>query len=144
MATGRDVMALDLAVIAWCGGIIDAIGMVRVRTTPGGTELAYVAVSTPQLAIARRLAELTGATVTTVRRDYTRVGCTEHCEAAHLHVNSTTGRWSLTGAKAVVFLAAVQPYIVTRADDVAEVLAATGDAPNKPATARKMHALGWP
>lgn len=137
-------MTLPLAVLAWCGGIIDALGMVRVRETPVGTALAYVAVSTPVFPIAARLSELTGARVTTVRRDYTRVGCSEHCEQAHMHVLSATARWSLTGARAAVFLAAVQPFVVVQAEQVAEVLAATAGAPQKPATARKMQALGWP
>lgn len=130
--------------IAWCAGVIDALGHIRLRETDVGSQLAMVSVSTALVPIAERLAELTGMKVTTVRRNYTRFGCTDHCTEPHLHVDSNTGRWSLTGSRANTFLLAVRPYLVVKADVVDEVLAATADAPRKPRTSEKMAQLGWP
>ena len=130
--------------IAWCGGVIDAIGLVRLRETDAGSTLAYVGVSTALLPIAERLAELTGTKVTTVRRNYDRLGCTQHCTEPHLHVASVTARWSLTGARARAFLLAIRPFLGVKAAEVDEVLGATKDAPSKPRTTQKMADLGWP
>lgn len=130
--------------IAWCGGVIDAIGHVRTRETDAGSLLASVSVSTAQLPIAERLAHLTGIGVTRVTRDYNRVGCSDHCTEPHLHVVSVTARWNLTGARALIFLNAVRPYLVFKAAEADDVIRATGEAPAKPATAMKMATLGWP
>lgn len=136
--------ALEPEQIAWCGGVIDALGLIRLRDTDAGSTLAYVGISTSLLPIAEHLAELTGTKVTTVRRDYDRLGCSTHCTEAHLHVSSVTARWSLTGSRASAFLAAVRPYLNVKADVVDEVLAATKAAPRKSATLHKMADLGWP
>ena len=80
----------------------------------------------------------------TVHRDYKRLGCNEHCDEAHLHVHSTTARWSLTGARAAVFLAAIEPYLVVKTADASEAVAAGLMAPRKEATVQKMYRLGWP
>lgn len=136
-------MKLTVAEVAWCGGIIDIAGAVRVRKTEAGSSLAYVAISTPIVAIAERLAAMTGMKVTIVTRDYKRLGCSKHCTEAHLHVSSVTARWSLTGARAVAFLTAVRPYLVVKADEVDAVLAETASAPLKPRTVEKMRELGW-
>lgn len=130
--------------IAWCGGVIDAIGLIRLRETDAGSQLASVSVSTANLPIAERLASLTGMSVTKVVRDYKRMGCGEHCTEPHLHVASVTARWSLTGARANAFLTAVRPHLFFKADAADEVLAATADAPRKPRTTQKMRELGWP
>lgn len=137
-------MSLQPEQIAWCGGVIDAIGLIRLRETDAGSNLAYVGVSTAQLPIAQRLADLTGTKVTTVRRDYTRLGCSQHCTEPHMHVLSVTARWSLTGARALAFLTAIRPYLTFKADDTDEVLAASKDAPSKARTTAKMRELGWP
>jgi len=79
-----------------------------------------------------------------VHREYRRLGCNEHCTEAHLHVSSTTARWSLTGARAVVFLAAIEPYLRAKQGLAQDVIAAGSTAPSKPATTRKMYQLGWP
>lgn len=129
--------------IAWCGGVIDAIGLVRTRQTEADSLLAYVSVSTAQLPIANRLAALTGTKVTTVRRDYTRLGCSQHCEEPHLHVESVTARWSLTRARALVFLSSIEPYLVFKLEDTRRVLEETKDAPRKGTTVSKMTQLGW-
>lgn len=136
---------VGLGEIAWCAGVVDAIGLVRQRELKAtGSLLAYVGVSTAHLGIAERLAELTGTRPTIVRRNYNRLGCSAHCTEPHQHVNSVTARWSLTGARARVFLQAVRPMLALKGQVVDETLWATQDAPFKPAVASKMVELGWP
>lgn len=130
--------------IAWCAGVIDTLGSVKTREMETGSHLSYVAVSSPRMDILEELAELTGTSVVTVRREYDRLGCGEHCTEAHQHIKSVTGRWSLTGAKATIFLAAIEPYLRTKQEVVQATLAIGMDAPVKPATLKKMYDLGWP
>jgi len=130
--------------IAWCGGVIDSIGLIRLRKTDAGSSLASVSVSTALTPIAERLAELTGTKVTTVSRNYNRLGCSDHCTEPHLHVVSVTARWSLTGARALTFLAAIRPYLSVKADVADEVIDKGKAAPSKARTTQKMATLGWP
>lgn len=129
--------------VAYVAGVLDALARVRVHETDGGTLLPTVAVSSPNLDLLRHMAELTGVSVTIVRRNYDRLGCTEHCQEKHLHVTSHTGRWSLVGARADVVLKACRPHLVMLGRDVDQVLAQTAGAPRKPATVAKMRRLGW-
>lgn len=138
--SGRMYSAVQVAYVA---GILDSLARVRVRELDNGTKLAVVAISSPNLDLLRVVAQLTGVKVVRVRRSYGRVGCTQHCDQPHLHVSSDTGRWELVGVRAVMVLRAVRPYLVTLANEVDDVLAVTANAPAKPATVRKMHALGW-
>ena len=128
---------------AWLAGVLDAIGRIRVRYADSGTALAEVAVSSPHVELLEKVAAMTGVKVTPVRRDYNRLGCSEHCREPHLHVESITGRWSLTGARAVIVLRAIRPHLVVLGPDADRVLAYAGDAPFKKATVDKMRALGW-
>jgi hypothetical protein len=131
------------AQIAWCAGVIDSLGLIKTRPMRTGSELAYVGVSSARIDILEHLSRLTGTRVVTVSRDYNRLGCGEHCTEAHLHVQSVTGRWSLTGARALVFLDAIEPYLVTRRAEAKAAIAAGETAPSKPAVLRKMKELGW-
>lgn len=129
--------------VAWVAGVLDSLARVRIRETDDGTSLPVVAISSPKLDLLRAVAELTGVQVVRVRRRYDRVGCDVHCDKRHLHVQSDTGRWELVGARAVVVLRAVRPYVVRLGDEIDTVLAATAAAPCKPSTLRKMAELGW-
>jgi hypothetical protein len=130
--------------LAWCAGVIDALGLIKTRPMKTGSELGYVAVSTTKLNILDRLAELTGVKSITVHREYKRLGCNEHCTEPHLHVSSTTARWSLTGSRAVVFLTAIEPYLQAKKGAAQDAIAAGSVAPSKPATTQKMYDIGWP
>lgn len=136
-------MKVSAPEIAWCGGVVDSLGLLRLRETDAGAHLPSVFVSTPHLPIARRLAELTGVKVTMVTRDYKRMGCGDHCTTAHLHVQSTTARWSLTGSRALVFLQAVRPYLFVKAEEADLLLESSSNPRSKPATTAKMREMGW-
>lgn len=130
--------------LAYVAGILDALGRFRVHTSDEGTRLPHVGVSSPNLALLRDLADLTGVTVTNVVRDYNRVGCGEHCTAAHLHVDSITGRWQLVGHRATVVLAAVEPYLIGQHATAVDLVDLGLAAPHKRQTAAAMARLGWP
>lgn len=129
---------------AWCAGIVDAMGSIGSRRMATGSNLVMVSLSTPNVLIAQTMARLTGVTVVMVVRNYNRKGCAEHCTEQHDHVTSVTARWQLVGIRARVFLAAVEPFVRLKSDEVAEALAVASDAPFKAATVRKMLNLGWP
>lgn len=132
------------AEIAYVAGVLDTLGYFRVRETPDGTRLPHIAVSTPNVPLLAYLGELTGVTVFATTRTYDRHRCMQHCEEAHQHVVSRSSRWSVTGARATIVLAAIRPYVRLHADDVDELLAVGMDAPRKPVTPKKMSTLGWP
>lgn len=123
---------------------MDILGLIRFRETEKGSILPALYVSTARFDIAEVLAEMTGMKVTTVARKYSRVGCGEHCTDAHLHVDSTTARWNLTGGRCTVFLNAVRPFLKTNLEEADRALKAGLEAAYKPATLTKMYELGWP
>jgi hypothetical protein len=134
----------DLPPIEYLAGILDANAIFRVRKTPGGTELPAVFVHGLPMPIMEVLAEATGTKVTVVNRDYPRAPCSLHCEEQHVHVTSVSGRWSVTGAKATVLIAAVLPSLRVQKEQAAEVLDVGLAAPRKTTTFSKMATLGWP
>jgi hypothetical protein len=90
------------------------------------------------------LGEITGVKVVPTRRDFTKHGCAEHCKDRHVHVRSLSVRWSLSGAKATIVLAAVLPHLRLRRGDVQDAITLGLRAGQKGATIAKMRALGWP
>lgn len=129
--------------IAWCAGVIDALGLVKTRSMETGSELAMVQVSTPMVDLTYKLAALTGVKVIGVHRQYNRLGCDEHCTEAHVQVFSDTGRWTLVGARALIFLEAVLPHIRTKRAEIQDAIAKGQAAPFKDATVAKMRRMGW-
>lgn len=130
--------------LGYIAGILDANAIFRVRRTPGGTLLPGVFVHGLPPRIMEVLSRSTGTRITTVSRDYSRTPCAEHCEQPHSHVVSTSGRWSVTGAKATVLIAAVLPYLQAQQEAAEEVLDVGLRAPRKSTTFQKMATLGWP
>lgn len=138
-----DAPPLTVADLAYLAGVLDTRGLITTRRA-GETLLPLVALSTGDTRLLGWLAEITGMRAIETRRDYTRVGCSQHCAQKHQHIVSVSGRWSVSGAKATVVLAAVRPYLRLRTDDADAALLVGLRAPHKPATPRKMAALGWP
>lgn len=135
---------LSVPTLAWCAGVTDVLGNIRLRELDTGAQVPAVYASSARIDLCDRLGELTGIKTVSVFRNYNRLGCGEHCDEPHQHVMSTTGRWSLTGIKATVFLNAVLPYLQTKRADAEEALAAGLVAPYKPGVLTKMYDLGWP
>lgn len=135
---------LTQAELAYVAGVLDAQGHIAVRTTKDGTKLPQLALSGPNVALLRWLGDLTGVRPIMTTRTYSKAGCAQHCAAKHLHVTSTSGRWQISGAKATVVLAAIQPFLHWQITEAAEAVELGLSAPFKPATPTKMLALGWP
>lgn len=127
---------------AYIAGIIDSQGGIRTRVV-GGTELPMVYLHGPNVPVLRLLADVTGTTVTTTRRKYSKAGCAQHCPDKHQHIVSESGRWSLTGVKATVLLWNIRPYMHFQTDAAREAINLGLRAPFKPATLQKMESLGW-
>lgn len=130
--------------LAYFAGLIDAIGHINTFQTEGGTELPRISVSSPNREILNMLAFETGTKPFDTTRVYDRHRCAEHCTVAHDHIVSRSARWSVSGAKATIMLVALEPYLVLK-KTVAHNVAWIGlRASRKPATLRKMAAMGWP
>lgn len=130
--------------IAYVAGVLDVMGRFRVLETPGGTRLPSVHVSCPNMSVLQHLGDLTGITPIVTKRSYDKHRCTEHCDAAHQHILSESGRWSISGAKATIVLAAILPYVRLQKAEIEDMVRLGLDAPKKPKTPVKMAALGWP
>lgn len=129
--------------LAYLAGLIDVrakVGVVRVN----GVLLPRVALSSPDPRVAALLGAVTEMKPVTVNRNYDRVGCDIHCEQKHVHVFSTTSRWSVTGSKATVLLAALRPWLRLQQDEADMALAVGRKARFKPKTVESMKRLGWP
>ena len=133
---------MDMPTVAYVAGIIDTTGVIRTRMVQD-TELPYVAVSGSNEGMLRFLAEVTGAKVTITRRSYMKAGCSVHCKEKHQHIQSISGRWSVSGVKATVLLHNVRPFMRLQAAEAAAALDVGLRTGFKPATVQKMSDLGW-
>jgi hypothetical protein len=133
---------MERTTAAYVAAIIDTQGLITVRNT-GTSIIPVLAVSSPNMPMLNWLGELTGVTAFPVKRDYHRLLCSEHCDEPHVHVQSVTGRWSLTGAKATVLLHNVIPHMQFQTEMASEALRIGLNAPSKAATWAKMRELGW-
>lgn len=129
--------------LAYLAGVVDALGRLRTRETDAGL-LPEVSVSSPRLELLAVLAQHTGVRVVGVHRDYQRLGCSEHCDRRHQHVQSDTGRWQVTGYRATVLLHALHPYLIRHRADAARLVLLGMSSGHKASTANDMHRLGWP
>lgn len=136
-------MKLTTEELAYFAGMVDALAVIRSRQV-GETTLIYLAISSSNFGILKEFARVTDIKVTTVNRKYDRVGCQAHCEEPHLHVESVTGRWSVSGIKATVMLRALLPYLRLKTPEARIMLETFGNAPYKLHVLQKMIDLGWP
>lgn len=134
---------MDERTIVYVAAVLDSAAVIRTREASGVT-YPYLALSGSNTPLLRLLGGLSGMRVVVTKRSYAKAGCAEHCKEKHLHVTSESGRWSVSGAKATVILAAVLPYLRLQVDDARAALLVGLRAPFKPATLRQMERLGWP
>lgn len=129
--------------LAYLAGVIDSQAVIRSRQV-GDTVLPMVALHGSNMSMLDHLAAVTGTKVTPTSRTYDKAGCSEHCPDKHQHIVSKSGRWSVTGARATVLLAALRPFLRLQGFAADEALAVGLRAPRKGNTAGKMAGLGWP
>ena len=91
--------------LAYLAGVLDSRAVVRVRFIEDSEAvLPYIAMSCGDARLMRWLGELTGVRSIVTTRKYDKHRCLEHCDKAHDHITSVSGRWSLTGVRATVVL----------------------------------------
>lgn len=135
--------------LAYMAAVVDTLGIIRSRRVSASgqvepTLLPMLALHSTDRAPLDVLADATGTKVTATRRSYSRAGCAEHCAEKHQHIVSASYRWSVTGVKATVVLAAVRPYLRVKGTAADDAIALGLRAPRKAATPGRMAALGWP
>lgn len=135
---------LTTETLAYVSALIDIQGKITLMETQQNTSLPLLTVSCPNLPLLEFLGSLTQMKPVVTRRSYDKHRCSLHCEEAHEHVTSVSGRWSVSGAKATVVLAAILPYAKFQKIEIEEVLKVGLAAPRKKATPLKMQELGWP
>jgi hypothetical protein len=134
---------MEIGTRAYIAGVIDLLGVIRLRVTPQGTQLPSVAINSGNIPMLQYLAKTTGTRAITTRRQYVKAGCSEHCRTKHQHVTSVSGRWSVTGVKATVVLWNIEPFMRLQSDQVRTALLVGLHTGFKPATVAKMTQLGW-
>lgn len=131
--------------LAYLAGVLDTRAVVRVRyTEDSATALPYIAMSSGDAALMSWLGQITGVRSIVTSRRYDKHRCLEHCDKAHDHITSVSGRWSLTGVRATLVLLATREWIRFHVEDWEKGIEAGETAGRKAATVRKMTALGWP
>lgn len=131
----------DLAYIA---AVIDTKARIKKLYLPTGVVLPVVHLSCPDLQLLQYLGDITGITPFITRRTYKRHRCNEHCPDDHQdHVISESARWSVSGVKATILLAAIQPFIRFQKPEVDQAINLGLDAPFKAAKLKEMEKLGW-
>jgi hypothetical protein len=134
---------LDVPTLAYVAGVIDMQCNIKTRRTQEGTELPMLAMYGPNVAMLKYLASLTDTKMVVARRSYMKAGCSQHCKEKHQHIQSVSGRWTLTGMKATVVLYNIRPFMRLQTDAVTSALNVGLTAPFKPAKLDRMAALGW-
>ena len=134
---------LDVPTLAYVAGVLDMQCNIKTRTTPDDTELPMLAMYGPNVAMLEYLASLTDTKMVVARRSYVKAGCAQHCREKHQHIESVSGRWTLTGAKATIVLYNIRPYVRLQVEAVTSALVVGLAAPFKLAKLKRMADLGW-
>lgn len=130
--------------IAYVAAIIDTTARIKELKTSSGVMIPVIHLSNANFGLLRYLGRITDVQPLFLERKWSRHKCSEHCPDRHQEARSVSGRWSISGAKATMILAAIQPHVMFQKAVVRESIALGLDAPRKQATVRKMINLGWP
>jgi hypothetical protein len=134
-------MTLSQADVAYCAALIDNLAALRTRQV-GPSTLPVVQVS-GKWGVLSWLAEITGTKVIETRRKYTRHNCTEHCPSRHSDITSRSGRWSITGMRAVIVLLNCEKYMRVQESRARELIDAGLAATYQGQVVNDMRRRGW-
>jgi hypothetical protein len=135
------VSGLSDADRAYAAALLDQFGRLTLRPYQG-TELPEVIVQ-GKVAALGWLGERTGAKVIEIPKAYNAHRCAEHCTEKHMHVESTTQRWSVTGARATIVLHTLQGYMRVQDRRARELVEAGQRIGYKRTVVDEMRELGW-
>jgi hypothetical protein len=122
-------MSLEVHDLGWMAAVMDLKARFlrknnKDRSPHTSQVLMYV--ESVQTGVVRKLATLTGTKVEltehiATKDGFWRRGCGEHCEEAHVHVDTghfkPTMRWTITGASMATVLYNLAPYMLTEVDE---------------------------
>lgn len=129
--------------LAYAAALLDDHGRLNSRTLASGTDLPEVVVQ-GRIAALGWLADLCGVKVVEIPKEYNAHRCAEHCTSKHTHVQSTTQRLVLSGARATIVLAAVQRFMRVQGRQARDLVEAGQALGYKTQVVNDMTRLGWP
>jgi hypothetical protein len=124
---------------AYIAALVDTLGKLTVRRVHRD-ELPVITIQ-GKYEILPWLAEATGVKLMRLEKAYARHQCTDHCPERHMAIESWTYRWQLVGARAVVLLEAIEPYMKLQGRLARDLVAAGRGVAFKPAVLREMREL---
>lgn len=134
-------MALTEPDLAYAAALVDSFAALRTRRA-GDTELPEVTIQ-GKIAALPWLAERTGVKIIEVTKGYNRHQCSDHCPQAHTRIESTTGRWVMTGARATIVLYNIAPFMHVQARRARDLVEAGQEIGYKTNVVNDMTRLGW-
>lgn len=134
--------ALDPADLAYAAALVDTLAVMSTREV-GGTQLPNVAINAKHRDVLDWLGRMTGTKVSTIKRDYHRGGCGEHCPEPHIHIQSASGRWVVTGVKATIVLHNLLPYLRVQRVQAIDLVTAGRTIGYKGHVVEEMRGAGW-
>lgn len=132
--------------LVYAAALVDTMAALKVRRTAGQDLPALILQGSKHRGRAVSwLCEATGSKVTAIHRDYNRPNCVHHCPQPHVHVESDSGvRWSVTGMKATIVLAAVMPFLRFQREDAEKLIKLGLQVGYSTSVVNDMARRGWP
>ena len=134
---------MEPADLAYMAALVDNLAVLKVRVTHG-SDLPVIALTTSRSGQAVQfLADSTGSKVTDLVRRYNRKGCVDHCQVAHLHIDTVGHRWQVTGTKATIVLHNLLPYLRVQSDQASKLVVIGKTIGYSTPVVTQMRTLGW-
>lgn len=127
---------------AYLAGLVDSLAKLTSRVV-SRDELPVVTIQGKH-EILPWLAEVSGVKLMQLDKSYTRHQCTEHCPDRHMPIESWTYRWQVVGARAIVVLWNIEPYLRIQGSEARRLLRIGAHVAVKGTTIHDMAELGWP
>lgn len=125
----------------YAAAVLDAFGRLTLRPYQG-SELPEVIVQ-GRIEALPWLAEVTGTKVQEIPKAYNAHRCAEHCTEKHMHVESTTWRWTVTGARATIVLHTLQAHMRIKGREARQLVEAGQRIGYKRTVVEEMRGRGW-
>jgi hypothetical protein len=138
----KSTVTLPVRDLAYAAALVDTLAVLNVREV-GPSGLPMVTIHSKYQPALAWLGERTQSKITTVKRDYQRASCADHCPEAHIHIVSESGRWQVSGVKATIVLHNLLPFLRVQ-DETARTLIEAGKSIGyKGQVVQRMKELGW-
>lgn len=129
---------MDSTEAAYIAALVDTLGKLTTRVV-SRDELPVITIQGKH-DVLPWLAERTGVKIMRLDKSYARHQCTEHCPDKHMGIESWTYRWQLVGARAVLLLREIEPYLRLQGREARRLIAQSENIAFKPAVIADMRA----